>query len=75
MYEISEHFNDWTEIWIRNRALSLLHPYDALTSCKKLEKANVWSLRYSKMGGRTDQQTDRRTDGWTNEGSTMVPIK
>ena len=27
-----------TMIFFKNRALSLLYPYDALTSCKKLEK-------------------------------------
>ena len=37
----------------KNRALSLLHPYDALTSCKKLDKTNGQSLRYSKMDGPT----------------------
>ena len=42
----------------KNRALSLLYPYGALTSCKKLEKTNEQSLKYQK----TDQRTDHRTD-------------
>ena len=45
--------------FFKNRALSLLYPYGALTSCKKLEKTNERSLRYSKTDGhtRTDTQT------------------
>ena len=38
----------------KNRALSLLCPYGALTSCKKLEKTNEQSLRYLKTDGHTD---------------------
>ena len=34
--------------------LSLLYPYGALTSCKKLEKTNELSLRYLKADGRTN---------------------
>merc|ERR1712168_1398766 len=42
--------------FIKNRALSLLYPYGALTSCKKLEKNNERSLRYLKTDhGRTDK--------------------
>ena len=41
--------------------MSLLHPYGALTSCKKLEKTNERSLRYLKTDG--PQTTDQRTDG------------
>ena len=38
--------------------LSLLYPYGALTSCRKLEKTNAQPLRYLKMDhGRTDQKT------------------
>ena len=44
------------KIFFQNRALSLLYPYGALTSCKKLEKSLEGSLRYLK----TDQGT---TDG------------
>ena len=48
-----------TTIFFKNRALSLLYPYGALTSCKKLEKFLERSLRYSKTDGRMD---NRRTD-------------
>ena len=41
--------------FFQNRALSLLQPYGALTSCKKLEKTNERFLRYSK----TDTHTDK----------------
>ena len=34
------------KIFFKNRALSLLHPYGALTSCEKLEKSLERSLRY-----------------------------
>ena len=40
--------------FFKNRALSLLYPYGALTSCKKLEKNNEQSLK-------TDHEP--RTDG------------
>ena len=43
--------------FFKNRALSLLYPYGALTSCKKLEKTNEQSLRYLKTDGQTDQLT------------------
>ena len=44
-------------IFFKNRALSLLYPYGALISCKKLEKNNEESLRYLKRkdGPRTDK--------------------
>ena len=45
------------KIFFKNRALSLLYPYDALTSCKKLEKTQEQSLRYLKTDRRTDKQT------------------
>ena len=41
--------------FFKNRALSLLHPYGALTSGKIPEKSNEQSLRYSKR----DRQTGR----------------
>ena len=45
----------WTpKIFYKDRALSLLYPYDALTSCKKLEKTNERSLKYLKTDGRTN---------------------
>ena len=58
-------------------------PYGALTSCKKLEKTNGMSLRYSKMDspteGLTDQLMDQRTDRgdylgtlWLNRGPKWV---
>merc|ERR1719494_225858 len=49
--------------FFKNRALSLLYPYGALTSCKKLEKTNERSLRYLKTDTRTDGHTHGRTHG------------
>ena len=46
---------DPARFFFKNRALSLLYPYGALTSCKKLKKSLERSLRYLK--------TDQRTDG------------
>ena len=47
--------------FFKNRALSLLHPYGILTSCKKLGKTNEQYLRYLKKDGpRTDHRP--RTD-------------
>ena len=45
------------DLLFKNRAVSLLCSYGALTSCKKFEKINERSSRYLK--------TDRRTDGQT----------
>ena len=45
--------------FFKNRAPSLLYPYGALTSCKKLEKTNEGSLRYLK----TDTHTDTHGQG------------
>ena len=53
------------KIFFKNRALSLLYPYGALTSCKNLEKNNERSLRYLKTDGWT---TDRRTDHGRTDG-------
>ena len=53
--------------FFKNRALSLLYPYGALTSCKKLEKPLERSLIYLK----TDQQTDRH--GWLNRTPSGKP--
>ena len=47
------------KVFFKNRALSLLNPYGALTSCKKLEKTNEQSPRYFE----TDGQTYRLRDG------------
>ena len=41
-------YNPGLRIFFKNRALSLLYPYGALTSCKKLEKSLEQSLRYLK---------------------------
>ena len=43
---------DPPRFFFKNQALSLLYPYGALTSCKKLEKTNERSLRYSKTNHR-----------------------
>ena len=52
------------DFFFRNRALSVLYPNGALTSCKKLEKINEGSLRYLK----TDHgPTDRRTRAITKD--------
>ena len=50
---------DPPRFFFKNRALSLLCPYGALTSCKKLDETNERSLRYLKTDhGPTDQLTD-----------------
>ena len=50
---------DPPRFFFKNRALSLLYPYGALTSCKKLEKSLERSLRYLKTDyGRTDGRTN-----------------
>ena len=58
--KISKKTNiQWTPHRYRqdDRALSLLYHYGALTSCKKLEKTNEWSPRYSKTdNGQTEWQ-------------------
>ena len=41
------------KIFLENPALSLLYPYGTPTSCKKSEKTNEGSLKYSKTNGRT----------------------
>ena len=46
------------KIFFKNRALSFLYPYDALTSCKKLEKTN----------GRSQIFKDGHRDGHTDKG-------
>ena len=59
---------DPPRFFFKNWALSLLYPYGALTSCKKLENTNEGSLRYLK--------TDRpRTNGWTTDGQTRAITK
>ena len=49
--------------FFKNRALSLLYPYGALTSGKKIRKTNEQFLRHVKMNQGTDRRTDRPTDG------------
>ena len=48
---------DPQRFFFKNWALSLLYPYGALTSCKKLEKTNEQSLRYLKTDGHTHGRT------------------
>ena len=50
------------DFFFKNRALSLLYPYGALTSCTNLKKTNGQSLRYLKIEQRTTdgQRTDRQ---------------
>ena len=60
---------DPPRFFFKNRALSLLYPYGALTSCKKLEKSLERSLRYLKTdyGLRTDY-------GRTDMGDYIGPL-
>ena len=64
------------KIFFKNRALSLLYPYGALTSCKKLEKTNEQSLRYLKTDGRTHGHMDYGGDYYgpllVNPGSKIL---
>ena len=64
-YPQNEFFSPFLtpNIVFKNRALSLLYPYDAQTSCKRLEKTDGRSLRYLK----TDRLTNRQTEGPTDE--------
>ena len=56
--------------FFKNRALPFLYPYGSLTSCKKSEKTNEWSLRYLKTDGPMDQRTtDGRTRAITKDPS------
>ena len=59
------------KIFFKNRALSLLYPYGALTSCKKLEKNIERSLTYLKTDGPTDQG---RTNGPLTRVITKDPL-
>lgn len=55
--------------FFKNRALSLLYPYGALSSCKKLEKSLEQSLRYLKTDGpRTTDIGDYIGPLWINRG-------
>ena len=47
------------KIFFKNWALSLLYPYGALTSCKKLEKNNERSLEIFKDGRTNGRTTDK----------------
>ena len=53
------------KIFFKNWAQSLLYPYGALTSCKKLEKTYERSLEIFK-DGKTDGQANGQTKGPTN---------
>ena len=57
------------DFFFKNRALSLLYPYGALTSCKKLEKTNEQFPRYLETDGRTNRRTNGRT-----RAITMDPV-
>ena len=48
---------DPPRFFFKNRALSLLYPYGAQTSCKKLERFNEQFRRYLKTNGRTNGPT------------------
>ena len=50
------------KIIFKNRALPLVYPYGALTSCQKLEKTNGQSRRYLKTDEQTNKLMDRRMD-------------
>ena len=65
---------DPPRFFFKNRALSLLYPYGALTSCKKLEKSLERSLRYLKTDGRTDMG-DYIGPSRVNPGSKMNSFK
>ena len=55
------------DFFSKNRALSLLYPYGALTSCKRLEQTNERSLRYLKTDTQTHGHTDTRTRAITKD--------
>ena len=67
---------DPPRFFFKSRALSLLYPYGALTSCKKLEKTNEQSLRYLKTDGRTHGHMDYGGDYYgpllVNPGSKIL---
>ena len=52
---------DPKDFFFKNQALSILYPYGALTSCKKLEKTNERSLRYLKKDTWTGEHTDEES--------------
>ena len=64
---------DPQRFFFKNRALSLLYPYGALTSSKKLEKTLERSPRYLKTDGRTNGLTDGQGRLlWTQSGKPGV---
>ena len=69
---------DPLRFFFKNRALSLLYPYGALTSCKKFEKTNERSPRYLKTNGLTDRLSDRQGrllwTPWGKLGSNNTPV-
>ena len=60
--------------FFKNRALSLLYHHGALTSCKKLEKTNEQSLRYSKMEGAQTKNGLTMTTNRLTQAITKAPI-
>ena len=58
--------------FFKNQALSLLCPYGALTSCKKLENTNEQIFRGGRADGRAD---DTQTDTQTKEVITKDPFE
>ena len=70
---------DPPRFFFKNWALSLLYPYGALASCKKLEKTNEQSLRYLKTDHRPRTDHGRTTDIgdyigplWINQGPKLL---
>ena len=54
-----------TGFFCQNPKTSLPYPYNATTSCKKLEKSHEQILRSSsdeRTDGRTDERTEERTE-------------
>ena len=58
--------------FFKNRALSLLYPYGALTSCKKFKKILRAVSEIFKDGPRKDQRTNERTDMGDYIGPSLV---
>ena len=60
------------DFFFKNRALSLLYPYGALTSCRKLEKSLERSLEIFEDRRTTDGPTDHG-HGWLHRTSLGKP--
>ena len=63
------------KILFTNRAMSILYPYDALTSCK-IQKKLMSCLRdiQRQTDKRTDQRPNKRTDQPTNMADYLGPL-